>query len=114
LKISSELRVKVLGIVLNRVRFNPFELSKREVEIETNCRVLGIIPENDIFKKSLFLRIPVVSLDPNNEISIRFKEIASKILGISYSPPLTLSFFDRIKYSLKNFVSSSLSLIKRV
>ncbi len=111
-EISKKLRKKILGVVLNRVKFNPFELSKREIEIETGCKVIGIIPENDIFKKALFLKTPAVELDPRGEIAIRFSEICNKIFKTPkiYGPE---GLFEIFVEHLKSFLLSSLSLIRR-
>ncbi|OYT41752.1 MAG: hypothetical protein B6U78_02565 [Candidatus Aenigmarchaeota archaeon ex4484_224] len=75
---------KIVGIVLNRVSNKSFEVSKEEFEKEVKAKVIGEIPESDIIKKSVHLRNPLVNLDPYNNISLTFGEIASFILNKNF------------------------------
>ena len=83
--IASAMRVKkliqeegkpVLGIIINKVRKEKFELSKEDIENLLEYPVIGQVPEHKKVRESIALRNPVVLHSPNSSPAIEFKRIS--------------------------------------
>ncbi len=90
---------KCIDVIVNRVSFSGKELKIEEIENALGKKVIGVIPEDKIFKESLFFKEPVVFFKPNHWISYIFKRIASKIAN-SETPQIH-STFEKLKLNLK-------------
>ena len=91
-KVALELGKYVDGIIINMVRKKKFELKGNEIEELTGIRVIGEIPFDNCIQESLAQGRPTVRLFPFAKSSIEIKKIASKLVGISYSPPKRLFY----------------------
>jgi len=79
---------KPIGIIVNMYRNrDPNQINIEEIESTCELPVIGVIPEDNIIKKSVFLGIPSVVLSPYSPPSIAFKGIAARLIGESYIPP---------------------------
>lgn len=76
-----------LGIIINRVREDSFELSPDEVEIMCESPILATIHEDKNVRKAIFENLPVVQRNPNSIASIEFMCLAARLVGIDYAPP---------------------------
>ena len=83
-----KMETKPIGIIVNMYRNRDSNQIKIE-EIESTCGlpVIGIVPEDKVIKKSVFLGIPSVLLNPYSPSSIGFKQIAAHIIGENFIPP---------------------------
>ena len=77
-------KVKILGVVVNRMFFTKFETKKENIESMLQLPVIGEIPENVTIKESLKNERPAVTHDPECVVSKGFKKLASKIMGQEY------------------------------
>lgn len=77
----------VMGIILNRVKNDSFELTQDEIEIMCEVPVIGRIPEDDEVRKSTFESLPVVIYNPYAKATIEFNYITSKITNRPYEKP---------------------------
>ncbi len=68
-----------LGIVLNRVRGDEFELSAKEIEGITNLRVLAQVPNDDDVKLALKKGLPLLSFAPKSPAARAISALALKI-----------------------------------
>jgi len=82
-KKAKEFGITILGIILNRVRDDDFELDISNVETLTDTRVIGVIKENQDFRSALKERQPLLYSHPQCEASKEFKKIASRLIGVS-------------------------------
>jgi septum site-determining protein MinD len=110
---AEKVGISLEGLILNRVRYVPYELTEREVRREVGLPIIASIPEDPSVQKSLILHNPSVVLQPNAKSSIAFKKIAAKIVGKSYREPVP-SLFSSVKSSLKNLILDSLVIFRRV
>jgi len=76
---------KVSGIVLNRHKGNPVELNISNVEAMLDKQVLETIPDDDSVRESVSMKNPVTSINPYSDISIKFKKLAAKVIGETYT-----------------------------
>ena len=113
IELSRELNKKIVGIVLNRVRFSPFEITKKEFEKECGEKVLVEIPESSLFKKSLFVRQPAIVIEKDGLIAEKFKVLAAKILNESYIPKRFDNVGEKVKLYLKTLGRDFIILLRK-
>jgi len=114
-QVAEGIGCKVLGIVLNRVRHSPYELTPREIEEQTQLPILAIIPEDSLVQKSILYKMPAVMLDPDAALSIEFKKLAARIVGKEYKPKiLRKSLIDDVSRSLKRIFIGGLTTFRRI
>jgi septum site-determining protein MinD len=85
-QVAEEIGVKPLGVVLNMVGKEKYELSPQEVEELTELPVISNIPMDKNVLRSLALKTPVVVFSPNSPSSKEFVKLSAKILGEEYVP----------------------------
>lgn len=90
IRISKEMKKKVLGIVVNRTTNSQYELTPSEIEIMCEVPILSKIPEEKDMKKSLFNKIPLVHYNPYSSTTIEYKKLAAKLMKKEYQPPKNL------------------------
>jgi len=95
-QIANELGVKPLGVVLNMVGKEKYELTAKEVEELVELPVISSIPMDKNVYRSLALKIPVVLFSPNSPASKEFVKLAAKILGEEYKEVGIFASFLRI------------------
>ncbi|MFH8086766.1 MAG: cell division ATPase MinD [Candidatus Aenigmatarchaeota archaeon] len=99
LEVVNEIGVKPLGIVLNMVGNERYEMKKKEVEQLTGLPVIASIPSDKNVLKSLALRTPVVLFNKNSKASKEIIKLAGNLIGETYREE---GFFSRL---LKRFRS---------
>jgi len=110
---AEKIGASIEGIILNRVKYSPYELTEREIRKETGLPIIATIPEDPSVQKSLIFHNPSVVLQPNAKSSIAFKKMAAKIAGKSYREPAR-SLFSSFGDFLKNLILDSLVIFRRV
>jgi len=77
--VAESLGSSPIGIVLNRVRKEEFELSRKEIEAITKLPVLTEIPEDDQVRLALKKGIPLLVLDPKSKAAPAIISLAKKL-----------------------------------
>jgi septum site-determining protein MinD len=95
-QIVNEMGLKPLGVVLNMVGKEKYELGREEVEQIAEIPVISLIPMDKNVLKSLALKVPVYLFSPNSPASIEMKKLAAKLIGKEYRPPNLFSAFLRL------------------
>ncbi len=90
IKIVRDKGKNLLGLVVNRIHGDKYELKPAEIEIMCEAPIIGKIPESDLVRKSIFEETPILRYKPYSDVSIAFKKLAANILGIKYKPPKML------------------------
>ena len=94
--LADKLKLKPLGVIINRVRNKKFELKHSEITHLTGLPILETILEDEKVLESLGLKTPMVSYKPNSKASQSYFRLASALTGQSYQPP-KMSIFTRFK-----------------
>ncbi len=84
--IAEECGTKVIGVILNRVKKTPSELSIEEVEAMIGYPVIATIPEDQKIHESIAMKTPIVYHKPNSPAAIELKKLAARLSGIDYLP----------------------------
>jgi septum site-determining protein MinD len=71
-----------IGVVLNRVCKDEFELTRNEIQTIMNVPVLAEVPEDEKVKQALKQGEPLLELSPNSPAAKAIKELARKLLRI--------------------------------
>ncbi len=84
IKLSNDMKIKPIGIVINKYRKDKDQISKGEIESVCGLPIIGVVPHDNNVKKSVFRKEPVVFLKPYSPASIAYKKIAARLIGIEY------------------------------
>jgi len=76
IELAKQCKVKVSGLVLNRVQNKKYEMHPKEIENTCDARILSIIPEDRAVPESISARIPAVIYAPSSIVSQKFQELA--------------------------------------
>jgi len=80
-KVSDLLNTNVLGLVVNRVRYDVSEFSAKEIEAILESKTIGIIPEDQEVKKSVAFGVPFYIRNPDSIASKAIYRLGMNILG---------------------------------
>ncbi len=98
-RVAEDLKKNIIGVVITRMGESKYNLSPEEVEMMLEAPIIGIIPEDETIKESIFNKTPVVAHSPYSDAAIEYKKLAAKLIGKTYEPPKFLKlrrFFGRI------------------
>ncbi|MCS7106082.1 MAG: cell division ATPase MinD [Candidatus Aenigmarchaeota archaeon] len=98
LEVVNEVGVKPIGIVLNMVGNERYEMKKKEIEQLTGLPVIASIPLDKNVLRSLALRTPVVLFNQKSKASKEIIKLAGSLIGETYKSE---SFFSRIFKKLR-------------
>lgn len=84
IKVAEEMKKKIMGVIITRVRKNKTELSPLTVKEMLEIPILGMVPEHIVMQEALKLKNAVVHTHPKSKPSRAYKEIAAKISGEFY------------------------------
>jgi MinD-like ATPase involved in chromosome partitioning or flagellar assembly len=71
----------VLGVVINKVRKEKFELTDREIEEILGLHVIGKIPHHKKVRESIAIKSPVFSYSPYSPVSAEVKKLSHLLVG---------------------------------
>jgi septum site-determining protein MinD len=80
-KLAESRKKNVLGVVLNRVNKEDFEIEKEHVEDIMDSPDLATIPEHKKVRESVAMKTPVVIYSPHSRASLEIKRLAHFLLG---------------------------------
>ena len=83
-RLAAQMKKPVRGVIVTRVEKNNIELSPEVVREMLEIPILGMIPEDEAVKKAISSKTAVVHSYPKSQAARAYKEIAAKILGVSY------------------------------
>ncbi len=83
-KLSKDLNKKILGVVVNMMRGENYELSVENIQTMTGQKVVGFIPYDHGFRQSIQRKTPLVNTEPTSQASIGFKKLAANLMGKQY------------------------------
>ncbi|RLG57470.1 MAG: septum site-determining protein MinD [Hadesarchaea archaeon] len=78
--ISEFLGLSPIGMVLNRVRGEEFEISAKEIESILNVPVIGLIPEDEDANRALNKGIPLIILEPKSRAARAIGALAERLV----------------------------------
>lgn len=77
----------ILGLVVNRIRGESYELRLEEISKATGIKILSSIPEDSNVIKSIWKKQPILQYKPNSKVSVEFKKLACLLTGKTYKKP---------------------------
>ena len=84
IKIAAQMNKPIKGVIMTRVRKNKTEMQPEMVREMLEVPILGMIPEDIVVQEALSLKNAVVHTHPKSNPSRAYKEIAARIMGVSY------------------------------
>lgn len=92
IEVARDMNKEVLGIVLNGMRYEDYEINSGEIEAITGLNVMQKIPWDENVLRSLAKKRPLVDLMGISPAAISYFELASKLTGKRYRRPVLLDF----------------------
>ncbi|MBI2675380.1 MAG: AAA family ATPase [Candidatus Aenigmarchaeota archaeon] len=92
-KIAQQYEVRRLGYILNRVRMEKHEISRREIQELLELPFFGIVQEDRRVKEAIAARMPVVLHRPRAKVSRQIKAVAARLANMQYKETLSDMFF---------------------
>ncbi len=83
-QVANELGTKALGVILNMVGKEKYELNLQEVEQLIELPIMASIPLDKNVLRSLALKMPLVLYNPGSPASREFDKLGAKLLGVEY------------------------------
>ena len=84
IKLSNEMKIKPIGIIINKYRNDKDQISKEEIESVCGLPIIGVVPKDNNVNRSVFRKDPVVFFKPYSPASIAYKKIAATLIGTGY------------------------------
>ena len=84
---------EILGIVVNKIRGERFEVTDNEIETVTDLPIIAKIPHHKRVRESVAIKNPVVSYSPHSPASQEIKRLSHFLLGES----IKIGFWERFK-----------------
>lgn len=88
IKVAEDMKKKVIGVIMTRVRKNRFELTPEVVKEMLEIPILGMIPEDIKIQEALNRKNSLVHTFPKSKPSRAYKEIAARIINHDYDSDL--------------------------
>lgn len=95
-KVLEELKVKLIGLILNKVTHKKFELTEEEIRKSVDLPIIAMIPFSEKFMESLAVKVPLVSYDKYSDASFEFHKLASFLTGEPFEFP-RVSFLQKLR-----------------
>ena len=95
-QVALEVGIKPIGIMLNMVGKERYELGVDEVEQLAELPVVISVPMDKNVLRSLALKTPVVLFDPKSPASRQFFTLAGKLIGENYKTETFFTWFLRL------------------
>ena len=86
-KIAAEKKTKINGLILNKVRGKNYELKPADMERLSGIPLVGVVKDNVRVLESLNKVKPITTLNSHSDVSLAYKKIAAKIIGVEYKEP---------------------------
>ncbi len=87
IEVARENNKNILGIVVNKVARDKYNIHASEIEAATELPVIAMIPEDKSVRRSIFSKMPVIHHRPYSLPAIEFRRLAAKLVGAPYMPP---------------------------
>lgn len=75
---------KKVGVVVNKVRGEKYELTLKEIESTCGTKVIATIPDDNRVPESISEGVPVVIMAPYSRSNEAFKKLAGSLIGKDY------------------------------
>jgi len=84
IKMAEREKIPVLGVIMAKVKKNLIEMQPEAVREMLEVPILGMIPDDISVSEALNQKDAVVHTHPKSNATRAYKEIAAKLMGISY------------------------------
>ena len=88
--IATKHETEPIGVVINRIKNHPSEMSVAEIRDFLSVPVLGKIPEDKSVHKSLSAKTPVIVHSPKSMAAQHMRSVAAYLIGEEYIPKRSL------------------------
>ncbi|MBM4241530.1 MAG: cell division protein [Euryarchaeota archaeon] len=97
--VANELKINIIGIVLNMYREDNFLLSFKEIESILELPIIGVIPYDQEIERSMALGKSIVEINSSSPSSNAIMKLAADIIGEEYQPiePDKKSIINRLR-----------------
>lgn len=109
-KVATENKTKINGLILNKVRGKNYELKPADMERLSGVPLVGVVKDNVRILEALNKVKPITTLNPHSDVSLAYKKIAAKIIGVEYKEPkFHKKIFGHLKDDFSNLATHKFS-----
>ena len=87
IRYAKDLRIRPIGVVLNRVQKQKYELPESEIEALCDAPVVSTIPEDRGIPRAIAAGVPSVLHNRHSNASVAINHLAGFLAGEAYYPP---------------------------
>ncbi|NOX71158.1 MAG: P-loop NTPase [Candidatus Micrarchaeota archaeon] len=80
-KLAENLNKTVMGVVLNKVRGERFEITDKVIEDVLELPIIAKIPEHKKVREAIALKIPMTAYAPRSKVSVELKKLSHHLTG---------------------------------
>ncbi|MEM5793290.1 MAG: cell division ATPase MinD [Candidatus Aenigmatarchaeota archaeon] len=95
IKLAQESKINVLGVVVNKVRGEEYEMTTEQITDLLGVPVIAEIPEDRNVPESICVKQPLVGYKPESPAAVEIKKLAAALSGKVYEPPRPKGFWQR-------------------
>lgn len=95
-RVADKFETQNLGVVINRIRNESYELKPDDVQDFLDLPILGRVPEDRNVPRSVAKKEPIVTYKPNSRAAQQFKSIAAQLIGEEYKPGFSFGLAARL------------------
>ena len=96
IKVAGSKNMPILGLVLNNVYHEKFELSINDIENISGINVISKIPHTKLIPKSISESNPVTNIFPNSDVAVEYAKLASVMIKEDYKDNRLISKVKRL------------------
>ncbi|MGQ9787840.1 MAG: nucleotide-binding protein [Candidatus Hadarchaeaceae archaeon] len=75
-RVAEKYKAPILGVVVNKVRNEPFELTTKDVKNALGWPIIAVVPEDIKVREATSTGTPVVSYDPESPAAAEFRRLS--------------------------------------
>ena len=96
IKLAQDSNINVLGVVVNRVKGEKYEMTREQINELLDIPVIAEIPEDRNVPESISQKQTVISYVPNSPAAVEIKRLAANLSGKSYTPSKSRRFWEKL------------------
>lgn len=79
-RLAERFKIPIIGVVVNRVRGEPFELPIKDVKKALGWPIIAVVPEDAKVRESTAAGVPIVRYKPKSRAAVEFRRLSEYLI----------------------------------
>lgn len=79
-RMAERFKIPIIGVVVNRVRGEPFELPIKDVKKALGWPIIAVVPEDSKVRQSTAVGIPIAHYKPKSRAAVEFRRLSEFLI----------------------------------